>query len=304
MHIRVGLPAGSVHTFELADSATINDVVCLVVEKENIDLRTHRIRFVAAGKFLNDSEAVLHELVSENDFIHCAVSEKSASQATSNRTPGRGPRSSSNESEPENTPGTRDLNSRVEPHPTSEPRDEPGPTEETAQEPEQVRTLQVLHTVGESDDVRIIIPTLTVRGFDRLREAGFSDAEVAAIRRQFRIARGLPSNADPSESSDADVDTEEAWLNSAADDFDVTDAGDGRGDPRVVVTAGIEGSHTDFLLGCVCGYLLGVLTLALLLDKNISRRWRVGIIAGVATNCAFGLLRSSLYVNQTPFPAT
>jgi hypothetical protein len=65
-----------------------------------------------------------------------------------------------------------------------------------------------------------------------------------------------------------------------------------------VVANGVEGSNTDFLLGCVCGYLLGVLTLALLLDKNISRRWRVGIVAGVATNAAFGVLRNSLFLQQ------
>lgn len=152
----------------------------------------------------------------------------------------------------------------------------------------------------EEDEEGVVLPSLATRGFDRL---GFAAADVAELRRQFHAGRRRQGEGGE-EVDAADIEEEETWLSAALEDGGAAEEAEGEGrrrrrrDGRVVVGHGVEGSNTDFLLGCVCGYLLGVLTLALLLDKNISRRWRVGIVAGVATNAAFGVLRSSLFIQR------
>jgi hypothetical protein len=162
---------------------------------------------------------------------------------------------------------------------------------------------ELVHTVDADGNVHIILPRPREHGVDRL---GFSPAEIRAIRGQFRAARGLPpipravgdgdgSDEDVGSEFETEFETEEMWLNAAsADDTNAQVAAAHAAERRV--RPGVEGTNADFLFGCILGYLLGVLTLVLFLDKNISRRWRVGIVAGIATNAAFGVLRSSLVI--------
>lgn len=308
MKLRVGFPCGAVHDLSVDSDATIADLEAAIVRIAEVDLATQRIRLIAAGKLLGDSTARVDSIFVENAFVHCAVSERPPPSPPSRRQRRSDRRRRSSIADVERRPALSvaaspngDLTvffNRIDPE-DDDYHDSPEESEYF--ETEHGVALPILRTVDENGELRIIIPSLTLRGFDRL---GFSEAEVAAIRRQFRIARGFSASGVGDTDSEVDLEEEEAWLNSTADNSGETSrsSGEGLDDTRILVTNSNEGSNTDFLLGCVCGYMLGVLTLALLLDKNISRRWRVGIVAGVATNCAFGILRQSLYVQGTGFP--
>lgn len=243
------------HAFELEPDATIGDVAALVRDAEGLDASVVRVRLISGGKLLRDHSTLLSSVAADGSFLHCAVSDA------------------------------------LPPPPPPPPR--------------AGRSVRAAAGRGVGE-VRIVIPSLTPRGFDRLTQAGFTEEEVAAMRRQFRTRR-RESGGDEVD----DVESEEAWLSSsgADDDYHSADHPDdaaagssadrrarrAHSDSRFILGAGVEGTSTDFLMGCVCGYLLGVLVLALLLDKNITRRWRVGIVVGCATNAAFGILRTSLY---------
>lgn len=305
MRVRVSLPSGGVHDVELGADGSVGDLAARVADLEAVDLSTHRVRLVAAGKLLADAGALVASAVEDGGFVHCAVSEKQPERPARRRQRrsvlrvgtdeagdvvlflGRGRRVDGGE-------GAGEIEVEVEGRDGGGARrGEDGGGDGDAEDGEG----------SEDGEVRLVLPSLTARGFDRL---GLPASEVSALRRQFRSARGL----EPDDDEDM-VDAEEAWLSTAIEEELDTGSGSGgetgarrrRRDRRVVVAAGVEGSNTDFLLGCVCGYLLGVLTVALLLDKNISRKWRVGIIAGVATNAAFGVLRNSLYFQSgSTFP--
>ena len=136
-------------------------------------------------------------------------------------------------------------------------------------------------------------------GFDRLRGAGFTEAEITAIRRHFRQVfrrEGDEENGEDNEeiSDESARQLEEDWLNSGQDDGPA---------PRLEIRerhihllSMREGSNNDFLAGIVLGFLLGLIMVVLLLDRNLSRKWRIGILAGVGCNLSFGLLRSTLEV--------
>lgn len=309
MKVRLCLASGAVHDVSLEDDATLSALESAVVDIAKVDLATHRIRIISAGKLLSDRTARLDASLAENAFVHCAISERpppSSPSGRSQRRSGRRRRSRTNDGERRSAlsvaaSANGDVTVVFNHVESDDEQENITIPDFQSFDREHGVTVPILRTVDENGDVRIIIPSLTLRGFDRL---GFNEAELAAIRRQFRIARGVSESGRGDTDSDIDIEEEEAWLNSTADDAsDISrSAGDSRNDTRIIVTHSSEGSNTDFLLGCVCGYLLGVLTLALLLDKNISRRWRVGIVAGVATNCAFGILRQSLYVQGAGFP--
>lgn len=329
MLIRVGLPSGVVHEFPFSQGASVRDLEHAIVEAESV-AETHRVRLIAAGKQLTDLDASLDSVISDGGFVHCAISEKPAPR------PPRGERRRRRSRRLQQGQAfhmTTDQNGDITVYITGDvgrngEAGEGGAESDTALSGDEApgtdgdddreamaigEAGSVLHTLSENGEVRIVIPSLTARGFDRL---GLAPDEVAALRRQFRAARGQPE--DEEADAEADIEMEEAWLSAALDEGvgsgGSADGDRDRGEPRrnsarrrrarradgrILVANSAEGTNTDFLLGCICGYLLGVLVLALLLDKNISRRWRVGIVAGVATNCAFGILRSSLYVQPS-----
>lgn len=146
----------------------------------------------------------------------------------------------------------------------------------------------VVITTGTPGEVRIVLHDLGENATERLTHAGFSNAEASALTMQLRRVRA--------EMADIQRD-----MRSRERDRDLGAVEEAT---AFTVASTVEGTNTDFLMGCVCGYLLGVLVLALLLDKSITCRWRVGIVAGVATNCAFGLLRTTLVVHGAGALAT
>lgn len=260
--VRIGLPGGTVHEFELDVSQPVSTVVSHILEKEKLDPALVRVRIISSGKLVRDHDIPLADILTEGSFLHAAVSER--------------PRQSHRQ-------GTEDTEETTS-----------GTGERGDEDPS-----VMLSSVDANGDVRIIIPNLTPRGFQRLSLAGFSDDEIRLIQRQFRLMR-REANA-RSDSGEEDDD----WLRevvegerqaSVAGEEEVTRIRIHQPDHRNLLSSGAEGTNGDFLMGCIFGYLLGVIVLVLLLDSNATRRWRVGIIAGVATNCAFGILRTSLFL--------
>ncbi|KAI0557349.1 Ubiquitin-like protein [Gracilaria domingensis] len=259
-HVRVGLPGGTVHDFELPLDATLSDVASRIVEAEQLDEHAVRIRLISSGKLFTDFSLPVREIVGDGDFLHCAVSQRP------------------NEA------------------------DEPQEGSENEGEPRLPDGNLVFEAIDTYRGVSVIIPEQSALASDRLREAGFSAEETRLILRHFHILqrharRGRPSVGDIEEGGQpADTDLD--------DNGDlITRVRRPRAEPRSVLTSGVEGTNADFLMGCIFGYLLGIIVLVLLLDNSATRRWRVGLIAGVATNCAFGVLRTSLRLNSS-FSAT
>lgn len=182
------------------------------------------------------------------------------------------------------------------------PEDEPSePTHERDREHDNVPL--VLEAFNVDGEVRIVIPDLPSRGaYDRLAQAGLSPDEIRMVRRHFRLLRREARLRQEL------AQAEEAENGAGEDGVATDEVRAGRAVRRdeahnFVFSSGGEGTNGDFLLGCIFGYLLGIIVLVLLLDTNATRRWRVGIIAGVATNCAFGILRTSLYLQSSTLHA-
>ncbi len=117
-------------------------------------------------------------------------------------------------------------------------------------------------------------------GFDRLRTAGFTEQEIADLRRQFSSLYGGSLAG-----GDADVRAlEERWIESGA----------GPGDDEFANAAGSSalGGNEDLLLGIMMGFFLGLLSVYFMRESSLySKRQRMAILAGLATNCAFSILR-------------
>lgn len=262
--VRVGLPGGTVHEFELDVAEPVSSVVSRVLDVEKLDPSAVRVRIISSGKLVRDHAIPLADVLNEGSFLHAAVSERPPRQAE---------------------------------------RDDG----QSADAVEQVRegaggrdggdASLMLSAVDVNGEVRIIIPNLTPRGFERLSLAGFSEDEIRMIQRQFRLMRREARARSES------VEDEDEWFREVTEGEVQPENGNEeegarlrirRPDHRNVLSSGAEGTNGDFLMGCIFGYLLGIIVLILLLDNNATRRWRVGIVAGVATNCAFGILRTSL----------
>lgn len=211
-------------------------------------------------------------------------------------------------------------------HNPSQPR-QPGHGRHLTRQPDIRIPLEAYNINGE---VRIVIPNFNTHGaHERLRQAGFTSEEIRLIRRHMRAlhreARLRPETTliDMLEGSDVITPTEQSTAQQGDANNDSNDGdeinrsqranqSDENGTPHIphvthsvtfrprgyirnqIFTSGVEGSNGDFLMGCIFGYLLGVIVLVLLLDNSATRRWRIGIVAGVATNCAFGILRNSV----------
>lgn len=257
--IRVGLPGGAVHEFELPVSQPVSAIISLIREREKLTPSSTRIRIISSGKLIQDHTTPLGEILNEGDFLHASISE-APSQPEENEVPEGGD------------------------------QDEGVPL--------------MLSAVGSNGEVRIIIPNFTARGFERLSEAGFSEDEIRMIRRQFRLMRrDVRPRSDRSRENNEDTAREGTEEEEGGGDEEGGRVHLRRTVPGLVFASGAEGTNADFLLGCIIGYMVGIMVLVFLLDANATRRWRVGIVAGVATNCAFGILRTSLYVQgQSPFP--
>jgi len=134
-----------------------------------------------------------------------------------------------------------------------------------------------------------------LRGFDRLREAGFSREDVEEFRAQFRASRLAQL---PSLSTVDQLQHEEDWITSNIRDAppqqriallqqDVSESEARRAE---------FGTYEDLVYGLVLGFLLSFIMVFFLWEPALSRRTKYGILFGIGCNLSFSLFRRQLSV--------
>ncbi|GAA5932644.1 Dsc3p [Sporobolomyces koalae] len=121
--------------------------------------------------------------------------------------------------------------------------------------------------------------TTPLQGFDRLREAGFSEEEIANMRAEFRERRN--PYADP-EGDTVDAEhqraLEEQWMS-------------GMTGQEEAASDSSTGHYVTLLKGVTIGFLVPFLPLFFFRTQIFSRRMQMAIVLGLIINLSFGLLR-------------
>ncbi|KAG0071182.1 hypothetical protein BGZ89_011351 [Linnemannia elongata] len=136
----------------------------------------------------------------------------------------------------------------------------------------------------EEELSHVMTPQAT--GFDRLREAGFSEDEIRSIRRQFHASRGTVTSTvgengiavglDQDEDANARARRiEEEWIDQHGAE---------------TLPEGLEGSYGEMVWGLMLGFFMGLIVLFWFKEATFSRRQQMGIIAGMMINVGFGVL--------------
>ncbi|KAG9324897.1 hypothetical protein KVV02_003304 [Mortierella alpina] len=136
----------------------------------------------------------------------------------------------------------------------------------------------------DGDPSPIMAPQPT--GFDRLREAGFSEDEIRSIRRQFHASRGTITSTvgengiavglDQDEDASARARRiEEEWIDQHGAE---------------TLPDGLEGSYGEMVWGLMLGFFMGLIALFWFKEATFSRRQQMGIFAGLMINLGFGVL--------------
>lgn len=200
MQLRVGLPDGSVSTFQVEQDATVDDLKDKIFQEKKLDPKTKRIRLIYSGKLLSEGTSrLVDSKVEDGSYVHCVISDEVdvASGRTNN-----------------NHERSERLQTRI---PAADPHSE-------------------------------------YRGLDRLREAGFTEEEIAVLRRQFARSQGL--NPDHLEGVADLRELEERWMADAST-HEIT-VGDLEGGALANGSfVENEGSIHDFVFGLLVGFLLG-----------------------------------------------
>ncbi|KAF9181421.1 hypothetical protein BGZ51_005450, partial [Haplosporangium sp. Z 767] len=122
--------------------------------------------------------------------------------------------------------------------------------------------------VDEEEDDLSPIMTPQPTGFDRLREAGFSEDEIRSIRRQFHASRGTLDSAvgengiavglDQDEDANARARRiEEEWIDQHGAE---------------TLPDGLEGSYGEMVWGLMLGFFMGLIALFWFKEATFSRR--------------------------------
>ncbi|KAG0362317.1 hypothetical protein BGZ54_008688 [Gamsiella multidivaricata] len=138
---------------------------------------------------------------------------------------------------------------------------------------------------GAGGELSPIIPSQPT-GFDRLREAGFSEDEIRSIRRQFHASRGTSTTVGENgiavglEDQDEDASArarriEEEWIDQHGAE---------------TLPEGLEGSYGEMVWGLMLGFFMGLIVLFWFKEATFSRRQQMGVIAGLMINVGFGVL--------------
>ncbi|KAF9977251.1 hypothetical protein BGZ65_007474 [Modicella reniformis] len=107
-------------------------------------------------------------------------------------------------------------------------------------------------------------------GFDRLREAGFSEDEIRSIRRQFHASRGTTTVGEngievgPDQDEDASERArriEEEWIDQHGAE---------------TLPEGLEGSYGEMVWGLMLGFFMGLIVLFWFKEATFSRRQQMG----------------------------
>lgn len=140
------------------------------------------------------------------------------------------------------------------------------------------------------------------RGFDRLLTAGFTAAEVTALRSQFMAVQSVSRTPDTMPSGAELHELEDRWLDEGTTAGSAaTGGGDGAGgdggasfaDDDGGFGAGSRGAIDDMLWGAVMGFFWPVGCAMWLRREEGVWSWRKGlaVFVGVVINAAFGAMR-------------
>lgn len=142
-----------------------------------------------------------------------------------------------------------------------------------------ILTPQELQNEGQMETEapnRSTLPEL--RGFDRLRETGFSEEDIIQLRHQFGQLYGYGTNNGTNREEMTRM--EEQWI-----DTGVMDTLPGS-------TSLVSGDYIDDMIGFLMGTFLGVVAFFFLKEGGLfSSRQHRALIAGSGINFLFGLLR-------------
>ncbi|KAJ6008176.1 hypothetical protein N7540_012152 [Penicillium herquei] len=131
------------------------------------------------------------------------------------------------------------------------------------------------------------------RGFDRLLSAGFTPAEVTALRSQFLAVQSVSLTPDTMPSGEELRDLEDRWMDEGSTAAGVVGAGDGGGIEEDGLGSGTRTAMDDMLWGAVMGFFWPVGCAMWLRREEGVWSWRKGlaVVVGVIVNVAFGAMR-------------
>ncbi|KAJ5783379.1 uncharacterized protein N7518_009056 [Penicillium psychrosexuale] len=134
------------------------------------------------------------------------------------------------------------------------------------------------------------------RGFDRLLSAGFTAAEVTALRSQFLAMQSVSRTPDTMPTGDQLRDLEDRWMDEGSTAAQVQGGfgeGGGIGDDEGGIGSGSRGAMDDMLWGAVMGFFWPVGCAMWLRREEGVWSWRKGVAVcvGVIVNAVFGAMR-------------
>ncbi|GAA5894533.1 hypothetical protein JCM5296_005122 [Sporobolomyces johnsonii] len=114
-----------------------------------------------------------------------------------------------------------------------------------------------------------------LQGFDRLRDAGFSEEEIETMRAEFRETRQAAAEDD----DEHQRALEEQWMSGMTGQEEATADSSG------------TGHYVTLLKGVCVGFFMPFLPLFFFRTQIFSRRMQMAIVVGIIINLGFGLLR-------------
>jgi hypothetical protein len=133
------------------------------------------------------------------------------------------------------------------------------------------------------------------RGFDRLLSAGFTPAEVTALRSQFLAVQSVSRTPDTMPTGEELRDLEDRWMDEGSTVAQAQDGGEGGaiGDDDNALGSGSRTAMDDMLWGAVMGFFWPVGCAMWLRREEGIWSWRKGVavFVGVVVNAGFGAMR-------------
>lgn len=133
------------------------------------------------------------------------------------------------------------------------------------------------------------------RGFDRLLSAGFTPAEVTALRSQFLAVQSVSRTPDTMPSGEELRDLEDRWMDEGSTAAAAQGGGEGGGiaDDDGGFGSGSRTAMDDMLWGAVMGFFWPIGCAMWLRREEGVWSWRKGVavFVGVVVNAAFGAMR-------------
>ncbi|KAI9310493.1 DUF2407 C-terminal domain-containing protein [Dichotomocladium elegans] len=108
-------------------------------------------------------------------------------------------------------------------------------------------------------------------GFDRLRDAGFSEEDIREIRLRFHRAHGITADENSAEARNL----EDEWIDNSNE---------------TLADGSLQGTYKEMMWGLLLGFFLGLICLFWFRESVFTRRHQMGIVAGIFINLSFGIL--------------